>query len=218
MKKNLFTTLALGAAVALGAAYSTIAFAGDHPAGEKTAASEPMAKIGSAAPEFTLKDTDGKEVSLAQFKGKVVVLEWFNSGCPFVKRHHEKYKTMADTAKKYADKNVVWIAINSGAPGKEGHGLDADAKKNWSIAWPILNDETGKVGRLYGAKTSPHMYVIDQEGILRYMGAIDNDPKDEKPAGDKLNYVSQALDELLAGKPVSQAETKPYGCRVKYAS
>jgi peroxiredoxin len=217
MTKNLFTTLALGAAVALGAA----AFAGDekdgHKHADKSQKPEAMAKVGSAAPEFTLKDTDGKDVSLSKFKGKIVVLEWYNSGCPFVVRHHEKYNTMTDTAKKFGDK-VVWLAINSGAPGKQGHGLDATSKTKWNIGYPILNDETGKVGNLYGAKTTPHMYVIDGQGILRYAGAIDNDAKDEKSPGEKLNYVAQAVEELLANKPVSQAETKAYGCSVKYGS
>ncbi|MBL8746292.1 MAG: thioredoxin family protein [Phycisphaerae bacterium] len=219
MTKNLFTTLALGAVVALGAAaFSSTALAGDKEKhADKPAKTEPLAKVGSAAPEFTLKDTEGKEVSLDQFKGKIVVLEWYNSGCPFVVRHHKKYNTMTDTAKKFGDK-VVWIAINSSAPGKEGHGLDVGSKKEWSIGYPILNDETGKVGRLYGAKTTPHMFVIDAQGILRYAGAIDNDAKDEKSVGEKVNYVAQAVEEILAGKTVSQAETKPYGCSVKYGS
>jgi peroxiredoxin len=219
----LLKTAALSAAVVIGAALSAVALAGgegkDHKhadQAEKTK-TEAMAKVGSAAPDFTLKDTEGKEVTLSSFKGKIVVLEWYNSGCPFVKRHHEQNKTMADTAKQFGDK-VVWLAINSGAPGKEGHGKDAESKKNWNIAWPILNDETGKVGRLYGAKTTPHMFVIDGQGILRYAGAIDNDPKAEKASGEKVNYVAQAVTELLANKPVSQAETKPYGCSVKYGS
>lgn len=175
------------------------------------------AKLGTTAPEFTLKDTDGKEVSLSQFKGKIVVLEWYNSACPFVVLHHKKYTTMTDTAKKFGDK-VQWVAINSSAPGKAGHGLDITSKKEWSIAYPILNDETGKVGRLYGAKTTPHMFVIDAQGVLQYAGAIDNDAKNEKSPGEKLNYVAQAIDELLANKPVSQKEIKAYGSSVKYGS
>lgn len=216
MKKTMLATLALGAAFI--AAASSATYSGDKEKhAEKSQKVEPMARIGSAAPEFTLKDTDGKEVSLSQFKGKIVVIEWYNSGCPFVKRHHDKYKTMADTAKRFGDK-VVWLAINSGAPGKEGHGLDAESKKNWNISWPILNDETGTVGRLYGAKTTPHMFVVDQQGILRYNGAIDNDRGDEKSPSEKVNYVAQAVEELLAGKTVTTPETKPYGCSVKYGS
>lgn len=220
MTKNLFTTLALGTAVALvAAAFSTTALAGEHPekSMDKTTKSDAMAKVGSAAPTFTLKDTDGKDVSLDQFKGKIVVIEWYNSECPFVVRHHKKYTTMTDTAKKFGDK-VVWLAVNSGAPGKEGHGKDASSKKEWSLAYPVLNDETGKVGHLYGAKTTPHMFVIDGQGILQYAGAIDNDAKDEKSVSEKVNYVAQAVGELIAGKPVSQPETKQYGCSVKYGS
>lgn len=218
ISKNLFTTLALGATVALGAAaLAPIALAGGDKHETKSESMAAMAKVGSAAPEFKLKDTEGKEVSLSQFKGKIVVVEWYNSGCPFVVRHHKKYNTMTDTAKKFGDK-VVWIAINSSAPGKEGHGLDVSSKKDWSIGYPILNDETGTVGRLYGAKTTPHMYVIDAQGILQYAGAIDNDAKDEKPYAEKLNYVAQAVEELLANKPVSQKETKSYGCGVKYGT
>lgn len=216
MKKNLLTGLAIGAVVALaGVALSPIALAGEGH--KEMAKSEPMAKVGSAAPDFTLKDTDGKEVKLSAFKGKVVVLEWYNSGCPFVKRHYEKYTTMKDSSSKYGDK-VVWLAINSGAPGKEGHGKDKQSKTDWKIAYPILNDESGTVGKLYGAKTTPHMFIVDQQGMLVYAGAIDNDAKDEMPKDKKVNYVTQAIDELMAGKKVSQPETKPYGCSVKYGA
>jgi len=222
-RKNLFAMLAVGAVVGLtAAAFSPVAFAGDkdkYEKGQKQSHSEAMAKVGSAAPGFTLVDTDGKSHNIEDYtrQGKVVVIEWFNAGCPFVVRHHDKVKTMADTAKKHSDK-VVWLAINSGAPGKQGHGMDAEAKKNWNIPYPILLDESGSVGRLYGAKTTPHMYIVDTKGMLVYAGAIDNDPKGDKPASEKVNYVAQALDEVLAGKPVSQAETKAYGCSVKYGS
>lgn len=215
MSKSTLTSLTLGAVVAA-AAFAPIALAGDHPS-KSTAPAAAAAQVGTAAPDFKLKDTDGKEISLSQYKGKVVVLEWFNSGCPFVVRHHEKNHTMSDTAKKFGDK-IVWIAINSGAPGKEGYGMDADAKTKWHITWPILNDETGKVGRMYGAKTTPHMFIIDAQGVLQYAGAIDNDPRGEKSPGERVNYVAQALDEILAGKPVSQKETKAYGCSVKYGA
>lgn len=214
--KMWFTAVAVGAALAIGG----VSVAGDaKPATTAASSSEAMAKVGSAAPDFVLKDTNGKEHRLSDYtkQGKIVVIEWFNSGCPFVVRHHDKYTTMADTAKKYADKNVVWIAINSGAPGKEGHGKDAEAIKNWKIGYPVLNDEVGDVGRLYGAKTTPHMFIVDSKGILAYAGAIDNDAKDAEPKEKKINYVDQALGEIVAGKPVSTAETKPYGCSVKYA-
>lgn len=220
--KTWYSALVVGAVVAFaGSTLAPIAFAGEghkHSEGEK-AKSEAMAKVGSAAPDFTLTDTTGKQFKLsdATKQGKTVVIEWFNSGCPFVVRHHEKYTTMADTAKKYADKNVIWVAINSGAPGKEGHGKDADAVKNWKIAYPVLIDEPGSVGKLYGAKTTPHMFVVDNKGILAYAGAIDNDRKDEMAKDKKINYVDQALAELTAGKPVSNPETQAYGCSVKYA-
>lgn len=212
ISRRLFTGLTVGAAVVLAAAaFTTTALAGDKE-GEKT---KTVAKVGEPAPDFTLTDTEGVTHTLSQYKGKIVVLEWFNSGCPYVKRHHEKYTTMKDTAKKYGDK-VVWLAINSGAPGEQGHGKDAWAKGEWKFTWPVLNDETGKVGRMYGAKTTPHMFVIDAQGVIQYAGAIDNDREDKMSPGEKVNYVAQAIDELLAGKPVSQKETKPYGCSVKY--
>ena len=177
------------------------------------------AKVGEAAPAFTLKDTDGKEVSLKTYTdaGKIVVVEWFNSGCPFVVRHHEKYTTMKDTAAKYGDK-VQWIAINSGGPGKEGHGKDKAAIEKWKISWPVLIDEDGKVGKAYGAQTTPHMFVIDAKGVLQYAGAIDNDRQDQMEKSKKVNYVDQAISEILAGTPVSTKETKAYGCSVKYAN
>lgn len=224
ISKNWFLTVAVGAAVGLSAASLVpVAYAGDKDGAkhtEKDMKSQAMAKIGSAAPDFDLVDTDGKHHKLSDYtsKGKIVVIEWFNSGCPFVVRHHEKATTMKDAAKKYEGKNVVWLAVNSSAAGKEGHGLDTDARKNWKIAYPVLNDEAGKVGHLYGAKTTPHMFIVDSKGMLVYAGAIDNDPKGDMAMDKKVNYVSQALDEVIAGKPVSQAETKAYGCSVKYGS
>jgi peroxiredoxin len=219
-KQNLISGIALCAAMGLAAAVFTPAFAGDEskPAA-KAASSEAMAKVGSAAPEFTLVDTNGKSHNLADYTkaGKVVVLEWFNSECPYVKLHHEKQTTMTDTAKKFGDK-VVWLAINSGAPGKQGHGKDKAAIESWKISYPVLNDEKGNVGKLYGAKTTPHMFIVDSKGMLVYAGAIDNDPKNEMAKDKKINYVDQALTEILAGKPVSNPETKQYGCSVKYGA
>ncbi|MBL8762634.1 MAG: thioredoxin family protein [Phycisphaerae bacterium] len=172
-------------------------------------------KIGEKAPEFTLKDTEGKEHALSSLSGKVVVLEWFNPDCPFVVKQHEVTSTMADLVKKYGDK-VVFLAINSSAPGKQGSGQErnAKAKTDWKIDFPILLDETGEVGKAYQSKNTPTMYVIDTAGKLAYWGAIDDDSGPDK-AG-KTNYVAKALDEILAGKPVSQSKTKPYGCNVKY--
>ena len=173
-------------------------------------------KIGQAAPAFELKDTDGKTVKLADFKGKVVVLEWFNPECPFVVKHHADNKTMANTYAKYKDKGVVWLAINSGAAGKQGAGteLNAQYKKDWKIEYPILIDETGKAGKLYGSKNTPTMFVIDAAGNLAYMGAIDNDNSAKKLGS--INHVDQALGQVLAKETVSTPVTKAYGCSVKY--
>jgi peroxiredoxin len=182
----------------------------------------PAAVVGQPAPDFTLKDLDGKEVSLSSFKGKTVVLEWFNPECPFVVASHTK-GSLVDAAKKHTDAGVVWLAINSGAPGKQGHdpAVNAERVKSWSLPHPILRDESGEVGRAYGATNTPHMFVIDQAGTLVYAGAIDNSPDGEgaSPEGGTLvNYVSAALADLAAGKPVTVPRTKAYGCKVKYGS
>jgi peroxiredoxin len=195
------------AVIAVALAFSYTAFA-DHHEGEA------KATIGKMAPNFSLKDQNGKTVSLADFKGKTVVLEWFNQGCPYVVRHY-KAKTMTTTADKYKDKDVVWLAINTTA-GKSAEDNKTSAEA-WGISYPILSDTTSSVAQQYGAKTTPHMYIIDKEGKLVYIGAIDDDSSADGEKGDKAtNYVAKALDEVLAGKPVSTPETKPYGCNVKY--
>jgi peroxiredoxin len=175
--------------------------------------------IGEAAPDFTLSDLDGKEHQLAVYlkAGKTVVLEWFNPQCPFIVKHHQTLKTMNETATAAAKDGVVWLAINSGAPGKQGHGLELNQKaaKEFALAFPLLIDEAGAVGKAYGAKTTPHLYVISPDGKLRYQGAIDDAPNPGGPAGE-TNYVADALAALAAGKPVAMAETRPYGCGVKY--
>ncbi|HUN81125.1 MAG TPA: redoxin domain-containing protein [Phycisphaerae bacterium] len=174
------------------------------------------AKIGEPAPNFTLKDSEGNEHRLSDYAGKVVVLTWFNSDCPFVKLHYEKQTTVVDLYNSYKSKNVAVLAINSTNPKNPSYGKDSAAKKNWKIDFPILVDSDGKVGRMYGAKTTPHCFVIDKNGILAYAGAMDNDPKNEKTGSAKENYVREAVDSLLAGKKVATTETKPYGCSVKY--
>ena len=163
-------------------------------------------KVGEAAPEFTLKDTDGKDVSLSDHKGKLIVLEWFNPDCPVVQRWYDD-GGMNKVYDKYKDKDVVWLAINTTA----GHSVDADKKamEKWGIERPVLNDADGKVGKMYGAKTTPHMYVIDPAGVLRYAGAIDSIPSsdvDDLPKATQ--YVPQALSELAAGKAVSVSLTR----------
>lgn len=189
------------------------------PAPDKASA---KAEIGKAAPDFTLKDLNGKEVKLASFKGKTVVLEWFNPGCPFVKKSHS-VGSLVDTAKRHAKNGVVWLAINSGAPGKQGNelALNTEAAKTWSLEHPILRDESGTVGKAYGATNTPHMFIIDKKGNLVYAGAIDNSPDGEGKSaegGRLVNYVDAALAELAAGKPVTTSTTKAYGCGVKYGS
>jgi peroxiredoxin len=178
------------------------------------------ATVGTTAPEFSLKDLEGKEVKLADLKGKTVVLEWFNPECPYVKAAHTK-GSLTTTAKRHADKGVVWLAVNSGAPGKQGAGLEKSkiGAQTFGMGHPILLDETGKVGKAYGATNTPHMFVIDKTGKLVYAGAIDNSPDGEgqSPAGGKLiNYVDAAIEDITAGRPVKTATTKAYGCGVKY--
>lgn len=178
------------------------------------------AKLGAPAPDFELPDLDGKLVKLSSFRGKTVVLEWFNPGCPFVKASHTK-GSLIDTAARHEKNGVVWLAINSGAKGKQGHGVEAnrEGKQRFNLAHPVLLDETGAVGRAYAAARTPHMYVIDPKGALVYRGAIDNSPDGEvdSPAGGKLvNYVDAAVADVAAGKPVATPETEAYGCSVKY--
>lgn len=174
-------------------------------AGEKGTA------VGSAAPAFALQDENGKQVSLADYGGKIVVIQWWNEGCPYVQRH-AKAGTGNALAEKYKEQGVVVLAVNS----TKGSGNESNKKAagQFKLTYPILNDSAGQVGRSYGAKTTPHMFVIDKSGNLAYSGAADDDPNGDKAA--KTNYVAQAIDELLAGKTVSVPETKPYGCSVKY--
>jgi peroxiredoxin len=193
-----------------------------QPADQPAAAPTHNAIVGKAAPDFTLKDVTGKDVSLASFKGKTVVLEWFNPGCPFVKNAHGK-GSLVDAAKRHTANGVVWLAINSAGPGKQGADLklNVDAAKTWTMTHPILRDDTGTVGKAYGATNTPHMFVIDRAGMVVYAGAIDNSPDGEGQAakdGKLVNHVDAALAALAAGKPVEVADTKAYGCSVKYGS
>lgn len=175
---------------------------------------------GDAAPAFTLKDTQGKEHSLSDYKGRHVVLEWTNYECPFVRKHYDS-KNMQALQKKYAGEGITWLSICSSAPGNQGHMKAADAGKAMADrdATPAayLLDESGKVGQAYGAKTTPHMFVIGPDGKVVYQGAIDSirsaSPDDVAKAD---NYVAACLDACLTGKPVAQGSTKPYGCSVKY--
>ena len=176
--------------------------------------------VGKPAPNFTLPDVNGKRVSLSAFRGKTVVLEWNNPGCPFVKKHYgsgNMQKAQAAAAKD----GVVWLTINSSAPGKQGHmsGAEAKAFLAQSGARPAayLLDPAGTVGKTYDAKTTPHMYIVNKAGTLVYAGGIDDKPT-PYPAdiNGARNHVLAALAELKSGKPVSVATSRPYGCNVKY--
>jgi peroxiredoxin len=178
-------------------------------------------KVGAKAPQFSLPDANGRTHSLDQYKGKYVVLEWFNPGCPFVQKHYKSHN-MQELQKKFTGKNVVWLTIDSSAPGAEGYLTAEEAKRQmaeWNMnSTALLLDPQGKVGHEYGATNTPHMYVIDPDGKLIYSGAIDNkpstDPEDIKGA---TNYVQVALEEAMAGKPVSNPTSRAYGCSIKYA-
>ena len=182
---------------------------------EKAKEATETAKVGEPAPDFTLADTTGKEHSLSDFKGKTVGLEWTNQACPYVERHY-KAETMAKTHEAVGKDDVVWLSIDS------THSRDTKELKTWKeeqgFDYPVLADKDGKVGKMYKAKTTPHMYVIDKEGVLQYAGAIDNAPRGEKKEGEVVNYVEEAVKAVKKGEAPKKAETKPYGCSVKYAS
>jgi len=173
------------------------------------------------APDFTLKDLDGKDRKLSDFAGSWVVLEWTNYSCPFVKKQYDP-KAMQTLQKKYAEKKVVWLSICSSAEGKQGYLSPEDWKKamaaNGAAPTAMLLDADGTVGHLYDARTTPDMRVIDPKGNLVYKGAIDDNPSAQADPLKSTNYVAQVLDAVLAGKPAPVAETKPYGCGVKYAA
>jgi peroxiredoxin len=175
---------------------------------------------GQPAPDFTLNDQTGAPRTLSGAKGKYVVLEWWNKDCPFVRRHY-KAKNMQGLQKKYTGQGVVWYSIDSGAEGKEGYLTPKDAvkimKKQGMASTAVLLDPKGEVGRLYGAKTTPHMFIVDPKGNLIYMGAIDDNPSTDAAELKRAhNYVSAALDAAMAGKPVPTPVTQSYGCSVKY--
>lgn len=177
-------------------------------------------KVGEPAPAFSATDSNGKTVKLSDYNGKYVVLEWTNDGCPFVKKHYGS-GNMQSTQKDAVAQGAVWLSVVSSAPGKQGYVDGADAnrltKDRGAAPTAVLLDPRGDLGRLYEAKTTPHLFVIDKSGKLIYAGAIDSvassDPEDIK---DSTNYVKAALAESAAGKPVSHPVTKPYGCSVKY--
>jgi peroxiredoxin len=178
--------------------------------------------VGSGAPDFSLKDSKGQTHSLGQYKGKYVVLEWFNPECPFVKKHYGS-DNMQKLQAEATGKGAVWLSIDSSAEGKEGY-LDADAANKIMTQWKtkqtaLLLDPEGKAGQAYGAKNTPHMVIINPEGKIVYEGAIDSKAS-PNPADipSSTNYVKVGLEEAMSGKPVSNPQTKPYGCSVKYKS
>jgi peroxiredoxin len=196
--------------------------AGAVPSSGGANASIAHAAVGAPAPDFTLSDLDGHPVTLSTFKGKTVVLEWFNPGCPFVRKAHT-VGSLKDTPARALSQGVVWIAVNSAAPGKQGSDPDMNRKiaGEFAMTYPILLDDSGRVGHAYGATNTPNMYVIDPQGTLVYRGAIDNSPDAEgqSPTGGKLvNYIDDALDALKARQPLKVPETKAYGCGVKYGT
>jgi hypothetical protein len=177
--------------------------------------------VGRPAPNFTLADANGRSVSLSDFRGRTVVLEWNNPGCPFVQKHYGS-GNMQRTQAAAAQAGAVWLTINSGAPGKQGHmnGAEANAFLARSEARPAhyLLDPGGDVGRAYGARTTPHMYIVNGTGSLVYAGAIDDRPTANPADIDGArNHVLAALSDLRAGRAVSVATSRPYGCTVKYA-
>lgn len=191
-------------------------------AGAGVVLAQPSAQVGQPAPAFSATDTRGQAVSLADFKGKYVVLEWVNPGCPFVQKHYDSGNLPA-TQKSAAGKGVVWLAVNSTARNasdyKEPQALENWMRSKGAAPTATLMDADGKLGRAYGARTTPHLYVVDPQGKLIYAGAVDSKPT-ANPAdiATATNYVNQALGEAMAGQSVSRPQTQAYGCSVKYAS
>jgi peroxiredoxin len=203
--------LRLAAFVILGLMGTPVATAEDAAFGD--------IEIGAPAPDFTLTDLDGGAVKLADLRGKTVVLEWFNPGCPFVVSAHER-GPLTDAAARWTEQGVVWLAINSGAPGKQGTGAEKnrDAAARWTMGHPILLDESGAVGRAYRAKTTPQIAVIDAAGNQVYNGALDNAPMGRVKGETHTVYVDRVLEAVTQGQPSPHKRSKPYGCSVKYGS
>ena len=178
------------------------------------------ARIGEPAPDFTATDSNGKTQRLSDYKGKYVVLEWHNQGCPYTRKHYES-GNMQRLQKEWTGKGVAWFTVISSAPGTQGY-VTASAENDYvkkvnATPTAVLLDPDGTVGHLYAAKTTPHMYIIDPKGVLIYNGAIDDHPTaDQSDIPVAKNYVSLALGEAMSGKPISDAATRPYGCSVKY--
>jgi peroxiredoxin len=228
LSRHILVTLASMTALGCGASQPSAGAGSPAPGEGGSVASEQPAAVSAtspaadqpanAAPDFTLPDLDGNPVTLSGLRGKTVVLEWFNPGCPFVRYAHGD-GPLRDLAARHMASGVVWLAINSGARGKQGHGVDLNRewREKWKMQHPVLIDEKGQVGRAYGATNTPHMYIIDPRGSLVYRGALDNAPLGKVPGEGHSVYVDDALAAIAAGRPVEVAETKAYGCSVKYA-
>jgi peroxiredoxin len=178
----------------------------------RTGQVEPRAR---RAPDFEMDSFDGRQVKLADYKDQIVVLEWLNLECPQSRYHYDTVPTMVNTAKKYRDKGVVWLAVNS--TFKTTPEANREFAEKHKLPYPILDDRAGELARKYGARTTPHIFIIDKEGHIAYDGAVDNAPLGKQEAGTgKLNYVDQALSELIQGRKVSLPSTPPYGTPIKY--
>jgi peroxiredoxin len=184
------------------------------------AAAQAAPSVGQPAPDFTLQDASGKTVKLSDYRGKHVVLEWTNPGCPYVRKHYDS-GNMPATQKDATSKNVVWLAVNSTEKASSDYlepaKLTAWLTERKAVPTAVLMDEEGTVGKSYGARTTPHMYIVNPQGVLVYAGGIDSIPS-ARPADiqQATNYVKVGLSEALAGKPISAATTQPYGCSIKY--
>lgn len=204
-------------------ALSAPAIAEDHHHDHGAATPETgAAMVGHPAPDFSATDIAGQPVKLSDLKGKIVVLEWNNPECPFVVKHYDSKNMQKIQAEATAKPDVVWLTINSGAEGLQGHMTATQAQeyltKQGAKPSHYILDSKGEIGKLYHAKTTPHMFVIDQQGALAYAGAIDNDPTPRQGGIDKANnYVQTAVHALSEGKKVEVATSQPYGCGVKYA-
>ncbi|MEO1534876.1 MAG: redoxin domain-containing protein [Planctomycetota bacterium] len=210
MKKRSVFGGVVAAAAVVGAAFA--AGFGARPTAEPV-------KVGEMAPAFSLTDTNGDRHSLSDFSGKVVVLEWFNPDCPFVKKFHADSKVMKETHAQFMnDEEIVFLAINSGAPGKQGAGAERNklAIKEFKMEYPILLDESGEVGKAYGAKRTPEIFVLDREGVVRYHGPIDS-KRSASEVG--TNYLEIAVKQIKNGETdIIRPEIEVYGCSVKYAN
>ena len=221
-------TSAAGAAAETSAAKSTASVAAETTPARSTAKSEPAppaasapaamaggakAALGEVAPDFVLKDLDGKEHKLSSHRGKIVVLEWFSPGCPYCQYGYGD-GPLKDMPENYMSKGMVWLTINSSAPnrGDASPGENRDFVEKHKMKAPLLFDPTGAVGRSFGAKSTPHIFVIDEKGVLVYKGALDNAPAGKVDGGGTMvNYVDAAIADMKSGKPIQKAETKSYG-------